>query len=52
MSSSCPNAGITIEAHLIAFSAEVVFSIPIKKADKVEQARFRAVFSLHTVLTS
>ncbi|CAF28048.1 hypothetical protein BH12740 [Bartonella henselae str. Houston-1] len=52
MSSSCPNAGITIEAHLIAFSAEVVFSTPIKKAEKVKQRDFRAVFSLHAMLLS
>ncbi|CAF26474.1 hypothetical protein BQ10060 [Bartonella quintana str. Toulouse] len=44
MSSSCQNAGVTIEAHLIAFSAEVVFSTPIKKAEKVEQRGFHAVF--------
>ncbi len=52
VSSSCPNAGITIEAHLIAFSAEVVLSTPIKKAEKVKQRGFRAVFSLHTMLLS
>ncbi|MFT4347643.1 hypothetical protein [Bartonella ancashensis] len=38
------SAGVTVEAHLIAFSAEVFCATPIKEADKVGQRVFALFF--------